>query len=123
MTDQQKKQRARREVANALRQGWLVRPQECEKCGRSHKRIEAHHPSYDQPLAVEWLCRPCHGMAHGHEPGQGHVAVCVRVDPEKRARLMEIGKELGHKNLSQTLNLVCKRLVEQYLRGEVEEAA
>jgi hypothetical protein len=46
----------------ALRNGVLVRPPACEECGATG-RIEGHHPDYDFPLAIEWLCRPCHRKA------------------------------------------------------------
>lgn len=43
----------------ALRSGRLVRPDHCVKCGLVCKP-EAHHPDYDKPLEVVWLCRVCH---------------------------------------------------------------
>lgn len=47
----------------ALRNGVLVRPRQCSKCGR-FGRIHGHHPSYDQPLVVVWLCALCHRREH-----------------------------------------------------------
>lgn len=47
-------------VKVAVRQGKLVRPSACERCGRSWTRIEASHDDYSKPLYVEWLCVPCH---------------------------------------------------------------
>lgn len=65
--------RARNRVARAIKAGLLVRPSECERCG-IECRVEASHDDYAQPLAVEWLCRPCHAKKdrpthckHGHE--------------------------------------------------------
>lgn len=52
---------ARRYVRDALSKGILVR-QPCEVCGESH--TDAHHPDYDQPLTVQWLCRRHHGVVH-----------------------------------------------------------
>ena len=45
----------------AIKDGRLVR-QPCEICGdpRSH----AHHPDYDQPLNVQWLCNRHHTQLH-----------------------------------------------------------
>ena len=32
-------------------------------CG-SNKNIQGHHPDYDKPLDVIWLCPPCHRLEH-----------------------------------------------------------
>jgi hypothetical protein len=37
-------------------------PMCCQMCGLS-KRLERHHPDYDLPLLVVWLCKPCHVIA------------------------------------------------------------
>ena len=61
------KVRAQRAVAKAIIEGVLVRPAECEDCGRydgwygEDINIHAHHTNYTKPLDVEWLCRQCHG--------------------------------------------------------------
>ena len=47
----------------AVRQGKVVRPARCERCGVSG-RIVAHHYDYEQPLNVIWLCDECHGVVH-----------------------------------------------------------
>lgn len=54
------------EVKNAVRRGDLVPASRCEDCGHdfSEFRREAHHPDYDEPLEVEWLCSLCHGKRH-----------------------------------------------------------
>lgn len=86
---------ARGQVFYALGCGTLVRPDICEKCGNGGS-IEAHHPDYSQPLLVEWLCIPCHKLAHrkthckhGHEytpentytrkNGTRYCAECARI--------------------------------------------
>lgn len=58
---------AYRIVRKAIRNGDLVRPYECSKCGASPKHssdgrslIQAHHEDYSKPLDVEWLCAKCH---------------------------------------------------------------
>lgn len=43
----------------AIKAGKLVRPTTCEQCGNGG-RIQAAHSDYSQPLAVRWLCIPCH---------------------------------------------------------------
>ena len=50
----------------AVRSGLLPRKYNCEKCGidARHARLAKHHPDYNDPLNVVWLCGPCHGEAH-----------------------------------------------------------
>lgn len=48
-------------VQNAIRLGLLER-QPCQVCGA--EKSEAHHPDYDRPLEVQWLCRKHHKAAH-----------------------------------------------------------
>lgn len=47
-------------AGNAMRDGRLIR-QPCLICG---DRAEAHHPDYDAPLDVVWLCTLHHKQAH-----------------------------------------------------------
>lgn len=54
------KVRATRAVQYALKTGKL-KAEPCFICG---ERAEAHHPDYDAPLAVVWLCPPHHKQAH-----------------------------------------------------------
>ena len=49
-------------VANALREGRLVR-QPCEVCGRA-EAVQAHHDDYSKPLDVHWLCMDHHKAHH-----------------------------------------------------------
>ena len=62
--------KAHHAVKRAVDDGILIRPGQCDKCGRiprSHySRIEAHHESYEPIhwLDVIWLCGPCHKARH-----------------------------------------------------------
>lgn len=47
-------------VGNAVRDGILV-PMPCQVCGN---KAQAHHPDYDRPLDVVWLCAKHHKEAH-----------------------------------------------------------
>jgi len=76
------KKKARYTVSNAVRDGRLIRPNVCEKCGRkdwgiSRSMIEAnHHRGYEPEnwLVVEWLCTDCHKLADGFvKIGKGGV--------------------------------------------------
>lgn len=53
--------RAHNAVKEALRTGKLVKLP-CQVCGSPHS--EAHHPNYDKPLRVRWLCRIHHKRLH-----------------------------------------------------------
>lgn len=53
--------RAYSAVSEAIRKGLLTRLP-CEVCGA--EKAMAHHPTYDLPLAVTWLCQPHHKAAH-----------------------------------------------------------
>lgn len=45
----------------ALRRG-LVEQKPCRVCGSADS--EAHHPDYDRPMDVNWLCRAHHKAEH-----------------------------------------------------------
>ncbi len=65
------KEAVRAVVARALLRGDLVKPAACETCG-GHEEfghdgrslLHAHHPDYNQPLDVAWLCASCHQRLH-----------------------------------------------------------
>ena len=54
------RKRANTAVTNAVRDGRLKK-QPCWVCG---SKAVAHHPDYDRPLDVVWLCQPHHKQAH-----------------------------------------------------------
>ena len=65
LTAEQKFKDNCRSYANTyLRRGKLLR-KPCQKCG--DKRSQMHHEDYSKPLAVTWLCRPCHLAVHKHK--------------------------------------------------------
>ena len=53
-------------LGNALRDGRVIRPTECQDCG-AMVRLQGHHDDYAKPLDVRWLCVPCHTKAHHGE--------------------------------------------------------
>jgi len=59
----QKKIFARTKIGNDLRDGKIVKPNYCSRCNGTG-RIEAHHPDYDFPLNIVWLCKICHHKEH-----------------------------------------------------------
>ena len=46
---------------SALKRG-LIQKEPCQNCGE--RESEAHHPDYERPLLVWWLCRACHKAHH-----------------------------------------------------------
>lgn len=59
--------RARQNVYLSVKNGDLVRPDNCERCGASCKP-EGAHRDYDKPLDVKWLCGPCHAKWDYYDP-------------------------------------------------------
>jgi len=56
-----KEDNTRKAVERALKRGDMIR-QPCAICGLLS--TEAHHPDYDKPLDVIWLCRVHHAGLH-----------------------------------------------------------
>lgn len=54
--------KARLLTKQAIKQG-LIKPKDfCEECG-SNENIEIHHPNYNEPLKIQWLCKRHHWKA------------------------------------------------------------
>jgi len=51
-------------VGNAVRDGRLEKPEDCEDCGSKPKRLHGHHDDYAFVLQVRWLCPGCHNKWH-----------------------------------------------------------
>ena len=41
----------------------LKRPDACSMCGKKCK-VEGHHPNYEKPLEIVWVCAMCHHQIH-----------------------------------------------------------
>ena len=48
-------------LRSALKRGLIIQGR-CEVCGDLN--AEAHHPDYDRPMDVRWLCRTHHKAEH-----------------------------------------------------------
>ena len=59
------KYRARYITNNAIASG-KIQKGACERCG--NPRVHAHHDDYSKPLAIRWLCPPCHIKHHKENP-------------------------------------------------------
>lgn len=65
MTPEQRRKDIARSYAGVyLRRGYITR-EPCKDCGA--EKAEMHHPDYDRPAEVEWMCRPCHMALHAFE--------------------------------------------------------
>jgi len=57
-------------LEEAVERGVVLRQYVCEQCGDSgtfkdgRTKIHAHHPDYNKPLDVMWLCQKCHHQWH-----------------------------------------------------------
>ena len=58
-----KRSSARYSVQNAVRDGKLMKPENCSKCNASGN-IHGHHSDYNKPLEVIWFCESCHAEWH-----------------------------------------------------------
>lgn len=54
---------ARNAVNNAIRDGRLHKPSQCESCS-NETALHGHHCDYNKPMDVMWLCDPCHKQWH-----------------------------------------------------------
>lgn len=55
------KHQAKVQVGRAVKKGTLIK-QPCIKCG--DVKVITHHPDYDKPLDVMWICRKHHREIH-----------------------------------------------------------
>lgn len=51
-------------VGNAVRDGLLIKPENCSSCGKDDVRIHGHHCDYAKPMDVLWMCSSCHCAWH-----------------------------------------------------------
>ena len=55
-------------LASAIRRG-IVQRGACEVCG--DPKTDGHHPDYDRPADVVWLCRRHHRAEHRKQAADG----------------------------------------------------
>jgi hypothetical protein len=53
--------RAHTALSKAIMSGKIVKPAQCEQCGRTGV-LHGHHHDYAKKLEVTWLCVKCHGL-------------------------------------------------------------
>lgn len=65
LPDEARKKANARAYANVYQRLGKIKKQPCAICGDSNS--QKHHPDYNKPLEVIWLCRPCHLKTHKNE--------------------------------------------------------
>ena len=50
-------------LREAVRKGEIIKPKNCFVC-KKRKFLNGHHPNYNKPLEVLWLCHSCHRTIH-----------------------------------------------------------
>lgn len=63
---ERRKDNCRSYAGTYLRRG-KIKKSPCQHCGSIESQM--HHPDYDKPLLIEWMCRPCHLGEHYGSPG------------------------------------------------------
>ncbi len=48
--------------ANRMLKNGLIEKQSCAECGKGNSQM--HHPNYNEPLLIVWLCGNCHSALH-----------------------------------------------------------
>jgi len=53
-------------LQNAVKRGYIEKPDVCSACQevKGRYRIHGHHQDYAKPFEVEWLCAACHALKH-----------------------------------------------------------
>jgi hypothetical protein len=55
--------------------GNIAKPEKCQECGCTDKRIEGAHYDYGAALDVRWLCKSCHVKWDAEFPKGGAVRI------------------------------------------------
>jgi hypothetical protein len=59
LSPEEKKKRVIRETTRRAVKKGLIPWGPCDQCGSIHSQI--HHPDYNKPMEIRWLCSLCHG--------------------------------------------------------------
>lgn len=54
-------------IEYAVRKGDVIKPDECQTCGRKRELVAHHWHGYNHPLDVWWVCRPCNKFLRAHD--------------------------------------------------------
>lgn len=56
--------RARANLSYHLKQGNIIKPDNCSFCNIEDDNLHGHHEDYTKYLDVNWVCSTCHGKLH-----------------------------------------------------------
>lgn len=59
-----KRNRQKSRAHGVARKAHPKKPKKCQECKKSSKMLHRHHPDYNKPKEIIWLCPPCHGVKH-----------------------------------------------------------
>ena len=96
----------------ALGNGTLQRKTHCEKCKETSGKIGAHHPDYNRPLNVIWLCKKCHFEWHKKNKA---IELSISFPPMPRTEIGKLGGKNSHKNRKEVSH-------EELQQAEIESA-
>lgn len=71
LAPQQRKAANARAMARVYVSRGKIQKRPCQVCGSED--AERHHPDYDRPLDIVWVCRHCHLAIHAGEKDAPHV--------------------------------------------------
>ena len=120
------KQSARAAVNVAIKNGTLVRPLACSKCGiidnislDGRAVIHAHHyKGYEFPLDVEWLCVKCHFKIDKRKSGEENGRAKLTWDEVNKIRELFEKEQYGKRQLARQFD-VSDRTIARILRNEI----
>jgi len=61
-------------IGNGVASRRIIKPRQCSHC-KSTWQVEAHHPDYNKPNEVIWLCKSCHSKLHNRQDINGELVV------------------------------------------------
>ena len=79
------KRAANTAINQGIKYNWIVPPKKCSFCGKV-KKLDGHHPDYNYPYSVIWLCRHCHRLHHSNFPFMGKEYLADPIDYETQAK-------------------------------------
>ena len=69
-------------ISTSIRLNKIIRPDKCSNC-RIGCKPDGHHPNYDNPLNVIWLCKKCHMRLHARLKRYAAGSECKSIEYHK----------------------------------------
>lgn len=84
-------------ITRAISNGNIERPANCSGCGIKCKP-ESHHPDYNKPFDIVWLCRKCHLKKHPY--------IVENRQHNKSPKIIEATESLPHPRINEILQAI-----------------